>query len=99
MAGRLLAQVPATMPGACWGRAPGKADSMYHKVGRSPQKSSGCCFLRTNRSALFGGDCTDVDGVAIQGAGDGRVFAGLLVERGQSSLVGGIQNVNLFAHD
>jgi hypothetical protein len=44
-----LARVPATMPGPCWGRAPGKIELMYHKAGCGQAKDCRFSLSRTLR--------------------------------------------------
>jgi hypothetical protein len=41
----------------------------------------------------------DLNGVAFQSAGYSGILAGLLVERGQSRLVGGVQDIDFLAYD
>ena len=100
--------VPATMPGPFRGRAPGKSETLYHRFGAGQPKACGFSDFRTAANSgrvtrpplvrSLGGDRTDGNGVAVQGAGYGGILACLLVERGQSRLVSGAQNIDFLAH-
>lgn len=45
----------------------------------------------------LGGDRTDLNYISLEDPGDAGTLAGLLVQNGQRTLVGSIQNVNLLA--
>src|SRR5271163_4684857 len=94
--------VPATMPGPFRGRAPGKSGILYHRFGVGQLK--GCRFSDFRNgsrpsSMSLGSDGTHRDRVPVQSAGYGGILAGLLVERGQRSLVRSVQDIRLIAHD
>jgi hypothetical protein len=43
--GGIAKAAPATMPGACWGRAPGKIALLYH--------TDGCCWTKKQLPAVL----------------------------------------------